>query len=234
MLFEPLLLGTIALQAGILVMGVEAVRRNDVPAIVNAVVVAIIVLSSIVFELWLVLRTGQVTPIGWELSFWLAITGCLHTFGMLGVYDSIWWWDHLTHTISAGIIAAVVYATLLVSVDRGIVALDGFGIAVATLLIAFLAGVFWELVELFAREVGTRFGVRPVLVHYGRRDTILDLVFDVVGAIVIVGFDVRLFVPVAAVNPGVASQLLGLGVVFLLVGTLLLTVIVLLSLQTSK
>jgi len=69
------------------------------------------------------------------------------------------------------------------------------GLAVLTVVLTLAAGVFWELIELIARDVGRRYDVEPVLVHYGRRDTTLDLVFDVVGALLVVGFDVRVFVP---------------------------------------
>ena len=107
---------------------------------------------------------------------------------MLGRYDSVWWWDHLTHTLSAALAAALLYAGLLVVAPA---------IAVAgTVLTIVVLGVLWEAGELFAREVADRYDIEPVLVHYGWRDTALDLLFDVVGAGVVVALDVRLFRPV--------------------------------------
>jgi hypothetical protein len=80
------------------------------------------------------------------------------------------------------------------------------GLAVGFVLVV---GVFWELVELLARDVGERYDVEPVLVHYGRRDTALDLVFDLVGALAVVGLDVRTFLPLAERHPdGAVTALL--------------------------
>jgi hypothetical protein len=122
------------------------------------------------------------------LAFWIAVAGLLHALGMLGRYDSVWWWDHLTHTLSAALAAALLYAGLLVVAPA---------IAVAgTVLTIVVLGVLWEAGELFAREVADRYDIEPVLVHYGWRDTALDLLFDVVGAGVVVALDVRLFRPV--------------------------------------
>jgi hypothetical protein len=77
-----------------------------------------------------------------------------------------------------------------------------------TVLFTFAVGVLWELVELVAREVATYLDVEPVLVHYGWRDTGLDLVFDVLGAVAVVGLDIRLFLPLAEEFPGATQRLL--------------------------
>jgi hypothetical protein len=57
-------------------------------------------------------------------------------------------------------------------------------------------GLLWELLELVLRELGDRHGIEPVLIHYGWRDTALDIVFDVVGVVLVLAVDLRLFVPV--------------------------------------
>lgn len=49
-------------------------------------------------------------------------------------------------------------------------------------------GLLWELLEYLIHVTRARFGIAPALVHYGRLDTALDLVFDAVGAAVVVSF----------------------------------------------
>jgi hypothetical protein len=54
-------------------------------------------------------------------------------------------------------------------------------------LLAFVlaAGVFWEVVEFALAELSAIIGTDRVLTQYGLEDTILDLVFDVVGAVLV-------------------------------------------------
>ncbi|MFC7138146.1 hypothetical protein ACFQRB_20070 [Halobaculum litoreum] len=137
-----------------------------------------------------------------ELPLWVGLAGLLHVVGMLGWYDTVWWWDHLTHTVSAALLTALVYAGLLVVARADpVAALTGPGVGVVAVGFVFAVGVFWELVELMARDLSERLDIEPVLVHYGWRDTGFDLVFDVVGAVLVVATDLRVFVPVAAGAP---------------------------------
>lgn len=192
-----------ALLAAIAFVLALALRRGSVAAAVNAVVslavAGVAVVGAAGFEFG---GSGFVAP---ELAFWTAVAGLLHSIGMLGPYDSVWWWDHLTHALSAALLTALAYAGLLVvageSTPRPVVAVAAVGYTV-------LAGVCWELGELVARAVGERYDVEPVLVYYGWKDTAYDLVFDVVGALLVVALDVRVFVDLAATAPGAARQLL--------------------------
>jgi hypothetical protein len=197
------LLGGLALTLAV------AARRRDVAALVNTLVSLAIALVSLPLAVGLQLPPGGtvLTP---ELPIWVAVAGLLHSIGMLGPYDSIWWWDHLTHTVSAMFVAALLYAGLFVAVDTDAsLALSRVGIAAATVAFTFVVGVFWELVELVARAVGDRYDIEPVLVHYGWRDTGLDLVFDLVGAVAVVALDLRVFVDLAARFPDATHALLG-------------------------
>lgn len=171
-----------------------AVRRRDVAAAVNASGATALALGSVALTLWLDVSSGA-------LACWVAVAGLLHSFGMLGPYDSIWWWDHLTHTVSAALVAALVHAALLAAVRVGLLSLSPAAVSVAVLASVLIFGVFWELIEQVARAVGERYEIEPVLVYYGWRDTALDLGFDVVGAVLVVALDVRLFVDLAARFP---------------------------------
>jgi hypothetical protein len=189
--------GVLTLQAGIAAAFLVGVYQRDPSVVVNAAVaLAAVFLPAVTL--------GDVVPMGSPLSLWIGAAGFLHCLGMLGLYESVWWWDHLTHTVSAALVAALVYAVLLAGVDGGTIGTRG-GAAGVTVLLTLAVGVAWELVELAARDVGDRFDVEPVLVHYGWRDTAFDLGFDALGAVVVVLLDLRVFLPVAAALPGVAD-----------------------------
>jgi hypothetical protein len=190
--------GTALLQVGIVAVTVTAARDGDVSAAVNG---GVALAASLVPVGLALVVPGELPGVGFggALPLWVAAAGLLHAVGMLGPYETVDWWDHLTHTVSAALVAALAYAALLVSPP----AVPG-GVAGGTVGLVLLAGVFWELIELVARAVGERFGVEPILVYYGRMDTALDLAFDVLGALVVVGLDLRLFLPAAERYPRTA------------------------------
>lgn len=193
-----LILGTIGLLLGIVVVLVESIRRRDHAAVVNAAVSLGIALVPTGLDVGSRLFFELPVPIDWRLPLWLALAGFLHSVGMLGPYDTVRWWDSLTHTISAALVAALMYAGLLVvGSHTRMLPSNPELISVLTVLFTIGAGVFWELIELVSRKAGERFDIEPVLVHYGWRDTAEDLVFDVVGALLVVFFDVRMFLPTA-------------------------------------
>lgn len=197
----------VAFQLGILGILVEAIRRHDMAAAVNAVVSFIVATLPAAIAFLSPTVLGRSVTFGPELPLWLAMAGLFHSYGMLGPYDSIWWWDYLTHTISAALVAALIYGALVVVVGRPgpFESLSGL-VPALTVGFTLAAGIFWELIELVARAVGDYLDIEPVLVHYGRRDTALDLVFDLVGALVVVLFDLRIFVPVADQFPRLTAD----------------------------
>ncbi|MCU4926449.1 hypothetical protein OB905_10700 [Halobacteria archaeon AArc-dxtr1] len=207
---EPVTVGVLAFQGLILAVFLVALWRRNGAAIVNAVVAFGITLLPPMVERGSALLVGDALAFGPELTLWLAVAGGLHAVGMLGPYDTVWWWDHLTHTVSAGFVAALIYAGLVGLREAGVVGVSLDTIGLVTIGATFVAGVFWELLELLARDLGDRYGVDPVLVYYGRRDMILDLVFNTVGAVLVVAVNLQLFVPATTAAPQ-ATQLLLVG-----------------------
>lgn len=188
-----------------------AVYRDNGSAIANGFVVVVVALLPVTTE------TVFSVSIGPALSVWLGIAGLLHMIGMLGIYESVWWWDHVTHTVSAGLLAALWYGTLIATTAHSRVV-----VAALTIGLTFLGGVFWELIELVARALGRRFDIEPILVYYGWKDTLLDLVFDLLAALAIVGFDIRRFASLAAQFPEVAGELLFVSAVGTISGSLVI------------
>ena len=102
---------------------------------------------------------------------WTSAALGLHALGATYGFYGLWWYDHLTHAVSAGLVVAGLYAVgipLARAVPRRVSTRALHATAFVGLLVA---GVGWEVYELHV----------PHLVVYGAEDTAKDLVFDVVG-----------------------------------------------------
>lgn len=215
-----LYLGLLACLVGAVI---AALLLENVPALTNAAVATLLAIApsvAVPFFGASIVPALDAAPL---LSVWIAGAGLLHVIGMFGPYDSVWWWDHVTHTLSASLLAAVLYAILLVTDPRIAVVGDGPIVLVAgTVLCTIALGIVWEFLELFAREVGEQRGIDAVLEFYGLRDTILDLGFDGVGAAIVIALDLRVFVPLVEHDPALAGTVLAAMVVagFLAVGAI--------------
>lgn len=106
-----------------------------------------------------------------------------HAVGMLGPYDDRGWWDHITHTLSATLLGGFVYVAANHR-DR-----DPRPRVLVSIL---CAGILWELLEYTVHAISDRFGLESVLVPYSVRDTILDIVFNLFGALLVLAFGDRL------------------------------------------
>jgi len=199
--------GVVVLTVGIVAILFVGVQRRDTATAVNACVSVVAVFLPLVFECGVISPLDQPIDIPPAVPLWIAAAGFLHSLGMVGLYERLPWWDHLTHTLSAAFVAAVIYASLIV-IDSSALVISAAGSKLITVLFTFWVGVFWELIELIAREIGKRFDIEPVLVHYGWRDTAYDLGFDTVGATLIVLVDVRAFVPLTRQSPAMTEAFL--------------------------
>jgi hypothetical protein len=226
-MIDPLLFGIVAFLGGITVLCVVALQDRNIPAVLNALVSLLAVAVPFIVEFLAEFVYEVQIDLGLALPLWIAVAGFLHSFGMLGPYDTIGWWDHLTHTISATLVAALVYAGVIVAIQHsGGVTYSRGMISFVTVVLTFVGGMVWELLELVAHEIGNRSGIEPVLVNYGRRDTLVDLLFDIVGALVVVVADLQLFVPAARTLPDATTTVLLWSVVSIGVVSLVLAVAV--------
>lgn len=193
----------LVLQAGLVLAVLEGLRRRNVPAVVNGLVA----LGAALLPVGL--RAVSDVPIGPELPLWIAVAGLVHAVGMLGFYDSVWWWDHLAHAISAALVTALSYAAVLsISANAPFGPLGPSGVVLATLGLVLAVGVLWELIEELARHVAERYEMGPLLVIYGPFDWLFDLAFNLVGAGLVLLMDLRLFVPMFEPYPGGTRWLL--------------------------
>jgi len=127
------------------------------------------------------------------LTLWMTTAIFLHAVGVIGLpwseanfYVSIWWWDHLTHALSSSIVAAVGYTTVR-ALDRhsAELYLPPRFMFVFILLFVLAFGVAWEVLEFSITLAAELFGSDTVLTQFGLGDTMLDLVFDTIGAVVV-------------------------------------------------
>ena len=218
---------TLVLQAVLVATIVLGVRQRNTSIVVNGTVATLAALlpktMTLISSHWY--ETSIVfTP---TIPLWIALAGVAHQAGMFGLYDEIWWWDHLTHTLSGSLVAAILYAGFLsLAIAPSPVTVPLVGPAGATVLLAFALGVYWELIELFARTLARRFDFEPVLLHYGTGDTELDLLFDVAGAVLVVALDVRLVLPLTRQFPELTRTVLVGGTAFVLLSSILMVVAV--------
>ena len=125
------------------------------------------------------LRRFGVRIAPWQIV-WISAALFFHPMGGLyGLYRSIWWFDHLTHTMSATLVAAIGYT--LVGAYRRRTGVPRWVVPAFTIAFVMAAGHLWEVIETYT----------PLLTVYGPNDTLWDYVFDFVGGILVVAFGPR-------------------------------------------
>lgn len=164
------------LRWAIVAVFVVGLRQRNPGAVVNAVFAYLGTYVPAVVE-----RGSGIEFRPWQ-RLYVATAMLLHAIGMLGPYDDIRWWDHVTHTMSASIVGG---ATFVAARRRG---KDPIPLTLGSVV---TLGVLWELAEYLIHATATRLGVDPILVFYSRTDTVLDLLFNLVGASLVVIFGDR-------------------------------------------
>lgn len=127
------------------------------------------------------------------LTLWITSAVFLHAVGVLGLpgsevnfYASVPGWDHVTHALSSSLVAAVGYTTVR-ALDRHSdeIHLPPRFVFVFILLFVLAFGVVWEVIEFTITLVAEATGNATILTQYGLEDTMLDLVFDTICAVVV-------------------------------------------------
>lgn len=223
---NTVLLVYLFLIAGILGLGYHALIVENYPAVINAIITTVVVIFPLLINTVFQLSSIGSFRFGTILPIWLALAGILHMIGMIGWYDYLWWWDHLTHTVSAGLLAALLYAALItINTTNPTIQLSQFYVGVLCILLILGGGIFWEFLELISRDIGLRTGYPPVLQFYGLRDTMLDIMFNFVGASLIILLDIQIFVPVTDQFPTLVESAVKLYIVVIVAGSILLGIL---------
>ena len=175
------------MEASLVGMFFIGVERQNTGIIVNTAV------ALVVSQLPAMLENDYNISLDTGLTLWITGAVWLHALGTVGLpgadqnfYATIWWWDHVTHALSSSIVAAVGYTTVR-AIDRHTkdIYLPPRFMFVFILLFVMAFGVLWEVIEFALSELATLAGSTSVLTQYGLDDTMLDLVFDAIGAVVV-------------------------------------------------
>ena len=140
-----------------------------------------------------ILERDYQIPMDAGLTLWISSAAFLHALGTVGLpgsetnfYAGIWWWDHLTHALSSSVVAAAGYATVrALDEHTDAIYLPPRFMFVFILLFVLAFGVFWEVIEFAVSGVAALTGTGSVLTQYGPDDTLLDLVFDAIGGLIV-------------------------------------------------
>lgn len=134
-------------------------------------------------------------PVGADLALWVTGAALLHAVGAVSIpgspgnlYSQLWWWDHLTHTASAAVVAGVGYGVVRTLDAHELVSLPPPTAFVVTLSIVLAVGVYWEVFEWAVGHLEV-FG-QTALTQYGAGDTAADLAFDGLGGLAVAGWAV--------------------------------------------
>ena len=136
-----------------------------------------------------VLERNYDLPLDPWLGLWITSAVFLHTIGSAGLYGHVSWWDHLTHAMSASLVAAVGYTAAraidLHSDDIHVPRRFAFAY-IFVVVLSF--GVIWELFEFGLDITADATGLTMPLAQHGLDDTVRDLMFNSVGALVVALF----------------------------------------------
>lgn len=111
------------------------------------------------------------------LVLWLTVAMILHTAGYLGPYNQYQWYDEITHTVSATIIAGVGYASFrALELHSDAINVPSKFRAVFIVVFVLAAGMFWEVVE---------YTLGGLVIVYGIDDIVTDMVANAAGAVIV-------------------------------------------------
>jgi len=125
------------------------------------------------------LKREKILTVPFELNLWIFIALFLHNLGVLvKFYDTIWWWDKMTHFLSTSMIAAFGFIGIVI-VDKYIDAIYLPPKFLPFFIVVFVGamGVLWEIIE-FVIDKALNAGMQ-----YSLSDTVIDLVFDNIAGI---------------------------------------------------
>ncbi len=128
-------------------------------------------------------------PLDPWLGVWITSAVFLHTLGSAWFYAQIIWWDHLTHALSASLIAGAGYTTLrAIDLHSDEIQIPSRFAFVFIFVVVLAFGVVWELFEFGLDIVADETGISMPLAQYGLDDTVLDLMYNSVGALIVATF----------------------------------------------
>ena len=170
---------TRAMEVSLVVILAAGLYRSHLGISINATIALLVTFVPAILE-----RDYDI-PMDAGLTLWITSAVFLHAVGTLGPYVHVWWYDHLTHTMSASLVAAAGYATVrALDEHHSDIYLPPRFMFVFILLFVLAFGVFWEVIEFSLGGLSSVFGGKAVLTQFGVDDTMLDLLFNMAGGVI--------------------------------------------------
>jgi hypothetical protein len=174
---------TLGMQAALIALVGYGVVAGEPKAITNGTI------SLLITSVPALLERNYRIPLDPWLGLWITLAVFLHTAGSAGLYAVVGWWDHLTHAMSASLVAGVGYTfARAVDIHSDRIYLPRQFFFVYTLVVVLAFAVVWELFEFGLDVAADATGVSMPLAQHGLDDTVLDLVFNSVGALAVAAF----------------------------------------------
>jgi uncharacterized membrane protein YjdF len=163
--------------AGLVVYGFA---RGNSKAVVNGSITLLITFVPALLE-----RRYDLPLDPW-LALWLTAAVFLHVLGSSGLYVHIPWWDHVTHALSASLVAGAGYTVArAIDLHHDDITIPS-RIAFVYLFVVVLAfGVVWELFEFGLDVAAQQTGLTMPLAQHGLDDTVKDFMYNSLGALVV-------------------------------------------------
>jgi len=152
-------------------------------AVVNGSITLLITFAPAVLE-----RRYDLPLDSW-LALWLTAAVFLHVLGSSGFYSHVSWWDHVTHSLSASLVAGAGYTVArAIDIHHDDITLPSEVAFVYIFVVVLSFGVVWELFEFALDVVSVRTGLEMPLAQHGLEDTIKDLMYNSLGALIVAVF----------------------------------------------
>ncbi len=163
------------LEIGFIITFLTGALNGDLYPVLTSLLCMVVVLIPLALRL----RSQACLP--WPFTMVAGTVLFLHAAGVaFYFYDTVWWWDILTHT-AASVVLAIMIAMALPAVHQWFPWADVPDrlLPLATVLVVFTLGIIWEIAEfLLDQGLGTR-------MQYSLDDTALDLALDLLGGVIV-------------------------------------------------
>ncbi len=173
-------LATRIMQVCLLIMVFVGMYLGDTHVVLNAVIaLGITFVPSVLTRKYYI----SLDP---SLTLWITLAVFLDALGTLSFYDTVARWDHLTHSLSASVIAAAGYVTIrTVDIYTDELYIPPRFMFIFIILFVLAAGVIWEILEFLTDEMVVKFEMKAFLTQHGIDDTMWDMFFDLLGALAV-------------------------------------------------
>lgn len=134
-------------------------------------------LGAIILALPLLFETAGWFKMPLFMHLWASLAVGLHTFGLVWeLYDTVWWWDDLTHFTSSSMVCMIAALGLFLFDIHSIkIKVPRWAYPMMILTFAVFIGIVWEVAE-FSGDLLADTGMQ-----YSTSDTLNDSYVDLLG-----------------------------------------------------